>query len=213
MKMQDETKKKSPQCVKCGVIRCRTREDVDAPPFCPTKNFPELVQKAFEINNLPENLAIHQAWRTTIDTLQKGRDKWSYTRLDEILEYAKIRKVKKIGIATCVALQFESKLLSKVLEQKGFEVVSVSCFVGELNPQDFGLSGKRLCNPILQAELLNNEKTELNIIMGLCLGHDILFQKHIKADTTTLVVKDNSLGHNTVAALYLTQGYYRDRFL
>jgi uncharacterized metal-binding protein len=210
--MIEENQISSPKCAKCGVFRCRSREDVNVPSFCPTKNFPELIQKSLEMNKSPENLAIHQAWRATIDNLQKGREKWSYTRLDEIVEYARIRKVKKIGIATCFALQFESRLLSNFLEKRDFEVVSVSCFLGELNPQDIGLVGKRFCNPILQAEILNNEKTELNIMMGLCLGHDILFLKHCKADTTPLVVKDNSLGHNTVAALYLTQGYYQDRF-
>ena len=64
----------------------------------------------------------------------------------------------------------------------------------------------------MPAELLNRESTELNIMVGLCLGHDILFLRHCKAETTPLVVKDRALGHNTVAALYLSQGYYKGRF-
>ena len=49
-------------------------------------------------------------------------------------------------------------------------------------------------------------------MVGLCLGHDILFLRHCKAETTPLVVKDRALGHNPVAALYLNQGFYKDRF-
>ena len=64
------------------------------------------------------------------------------------------------------------------------------------------------CNPVLQAQLLNKEGTELNIVMGLCVGHDSLFYKHSKAVTTTLVVKDRVLVHNPVMALYTAEGYY-----
>ena len=53
------------------------------------------------------------------------------------------------------------------------------------------------------------EKTELNVMMGLCMGHDILFLKHSKAPTTTLVVKDRILCHNTVVAIYGSDGFYK----
>jgi uncharacterized metal-binding protein len=142
----------------------------------------------------------------------KQKEKWSWTRVDEIIEYAKIRKMTKLGIATCYALMPESKALSDILENNGFEVISVSCLCGEVNPHDLGMPGNIFCNPILQAEVLNKEKTDLNIMMGLCVGHDILFLRHSKAETTPLVVKDRSLGHNPVAALYQSQGFFRDRF-
>ena len=58
------------------------------------------------------------------------------------------------------------------------------------------------CNPVLQAELLNRAETELNVIVGLCIGHDILFTKTSKAPVTTLIVKDSLLGHNPVVGLY-----------
>jgi uncharacterized metal-binding protein len=62
----------------------------------------------------------------------------------------------------------------------------------------------------MQAEVLNREETELNIMIGLCVGHDILFPRHSKADVTPLVVKDRATGHNPVAALYLSEGYYNE---
>jgi len=58
------------------------------------------------------------------------------------------------------------------------------------------------CNPILQAELLNRARTDFNIIIGLCVGHDMLFTKFSKAPVATLVVKDRMTGHNPVISLY-----------
>ena len=55
---------------------------------------------------------------------------------------------------------------------------------------------------------MNAEKTELNIVMGLCVGHDSLFNKYSEALVTTLVVKDRVLGHNPAAALYNANSYY-----
>lgn len=66
-----------------------------------------------------------------------------------------------------------------------------------------------MCNPILQAKVLNEAKTELNIVMGLCVGHDSLFYKYSDALVTTCVTKDRVLGHNPVAALYTADFYYR----
>jgi hypothetical protein len=59
-----------------------------------------------------------------------------------------------------------------------------------------------LCNPIAQASTLNRAGTDMNVIMGLCVGHDMLFVKHADAPTTTLVAKERVTGHNPVAALY-----------
>lgn len=58
---------------------------------------------------------------------------------------------------------------------------------------------------------MNKEQTDLNIVMGLCVGHDSLFYKYAEGLTTTLVVKDRVLGHNPVAALYGAEGYYHDK--
>ena len=89
----------------------------------------------------------------------------------------------------------------------------MSCLAGEVTPEDVDIVRDGVfCNPVLQAEILNREGTELNIMVGLCIGHDILFIRHSKADVTPLVVKDRALGHNPAAALYLSETYYKDRF-
>jgi uncharacterized metal-binding protein len=81
----------------------------------------------------------------------------------------------RLGIATCYSMMPESRLLSDILEHNGFTVVSVSCLCGEIDPKDLGVPGDIFCNPILQAEVLNNEKTDLNIMMGLCVGMTSFF--------------------------------------
>ena len=62
---------------------------------------------------------------------------------------------------------------------------------------------------MLQAQLLNAQKTDLNVVVGLCVGHDSLFMKHSDAPVTTLITKDRVLGHNPAAALYTSNFYYK----
>lgn len=208
----------SPQCAKCQIMRCGAQEKTGGvPSSCPTVRYAELIEETKEKYHLSENQAVIQGWYELMSTIldpQKPREKLSWTRVDEIMEYAKIRGMTKIGIATCYALLFESRLLTDILEMNGFQVVSVSCLCGEIDPKDMGMNGPVFCNPILQAEVLNTEKTELNIMVGLCVGHDILFLRYCTGETTPLIVKDRALGHNPVAALYMSQNtFYRERFV
>lgn len=39
-------------------------------------------------------------------------------------------------------------------------------------------TGVNMCNPILQAKILNAEPTDLNIVMGLCVGLTVCFTKY-----------------------------------
>ncbi len=73
--------------------------------------------------------------------------------------------------------------------------------------------GKTVCNPLMQAEVLNENGTELNIMAGLCVGHDVLFIKHSKAGVTPLVVKDRVLNHNPAAALGTRDSFFRSLLL
>ena len=210
--------KEGVQCAKCKILRCKTKEKTQkVPPSCPTEKYPDLVKDSIRKHRLPENHAVNLAWRKMMDKVMnpdKPQERYAWTRVDEIVEYAKIRGMKRLGIATCYALMFEAKLLSDILEKNGFDVISVSCLCGELNPGDAEITGGEIfCNPIMQAEVLNRENAELNIMLGLCLGHDILFLKYSNAETTPLVVKDRATGHNPAVALYLSQGYYGERFL
>ena len=68
-----------------------------------------------------------------------------------------------------------------------------------------------ICNPIMQAKILNNEKTDLNVAIGLCVGHDSLFIKYSDAPVTVLVAKDRVTCHNPAAPLYTSNSYYKKK--
>lgn len=111
----------------------------------------------------------------------------------------------------------ETRTLSHILRSHGFEVYGVACKAGTVRKTEVGIpktcenTGVNMCNPILQAKMLNAEHTDLNIVMGLCVGHDSMFYKYAEGLTTTLVVKDRVLGHNPVATLYAADGYYHNK--
>ena len=105
--------------------------------------------------------------------------------------------------------------MTDILRSHGFEVYGIACKAGTVPKAEMGIGeeccdvGKNICNPILQAKLLNEAKTDMNIVMGLCVGHDSLFYKYSEALVTTLVAKDRVMGHNPVAALYTSNSYYQ----
>jgi uncharacterized metal-binding protein len=142
-----------------------------------------------------------------------------WPRLREIAEFARLMGYHKLGLAFCVGLKEESVLVSQFLEGLGFDVHSVNCKVGAIPKDDVGVPkeyqgisktgyaiGYSTCNPIGQAILLEKEGTELNIILGLCVGHDTHFIKYSKAPVTILAAKDRAMGHSPLAILYSSYG-------
>ena len=77
----------------------------------------------------------------------------------------------------------------------------------KIHPGEF----EAMCNPIAQAKLLNEQYTEFNIEIGLCVGHDSMFYKYSEAMVTTLVAKDRVLAHNPCGAIYCAEGYFKNR--
>ncbi|HEX9906981.1 MAG TPA: DUF1847 domain-containing protein [Thermoplasmata archaeon] len=135
------------------------------------------------------------------------------TRLEEIMLYAKRMRMKKLGIAFCVGLSKEAMVLDRILASKGFEVHSACCKICGLDKAELGVRklesdalSEAVCNPIGQALRLNACGTDMNIVVGLCMGHDILFARHSEAPSTTFIVKDRVLSHNPVGAIY--SAYY-----
>ncbi|MFC1555474.1 DUF1847 domain-containing protein [candidate division KSB1 bacterium] len=133
-------------------------------------------------------------------------------RLQELIAFSQKMEFKHIGIAFCIGLAEEAKILAKILKQH-FKVSSVCCKVCAEDKDERGLvkihddKKEVMCNPVGQAMLLNDTKTDLNLICGLCVGHDILFTKYSEAPVSTFIVKDRVLGHNPAASLY--SRYYR----
>jgi len=115
-------------------------------------------------------------------------------RIQNIIKYAELSGIKKIGIAHCISVSRLARQLESKLSEK-FEVFTVDCKVGRIDRSELLSKGRgAVCNPVMQAKFLNDNETELNIVMALCLGHDILFNKYSEAPTTTLLVKDEVYG-------------------
>lgn len=129
-------------------------------------------------------------------------------RIREVLLFARELGYRKLGLVFCVGLSTEAEIIARILTAE-FDVVSVCCKVCGIDKQALGLEQinadkerETMCNPAGQATLLNDEETELNILCGLCVGHDAIFSMTSHAPVTTLIAKDRVLAHNPVGAIY-----------
>jgi uncharacterized metal-binding protein len=206
-------------CTDCNVFNCQTL-DKQFPKFCLTEKDIDGHPIAQDIEEIKKHLqgdnedAIMARASAQIEGLYYGKK----TRVEEIIEFARRIGAKKIGIATCAGLIREAKIFAEILDAKGIPYYSVICKTGGVDKTEIGLAEEEkvrpgnhesMCNPILQARILNAQKTDLNVIVGLCVGHDSLFIKYSDAPITTLITKDRVMGHNPAAALYLAHSYYK----
>jgi uncharacterized metal-binding protein len=138
-------------------------------------------------------------------------------RIQEISEFARKMGYSRLGLVFCVGLSKEAMIVSQLLRSQDFETVSVACKVGSIPKEEIGVKESEkifigeyesMCNPILQAAIVNDAKTDFNILLGLCVGHDSLFFKYAEAPTTVLAVKDRVTGHNPLGPIYLSGNYY-----
>jgi len=187
-----------PACAECKAKDCRQGKDCFAKSNIHRQLYEESIAK------------LHKAGSAI-----EARYYCEKTRLGEIILFAKELGCQKIGLAFCIGLSEEAKIIDEILS-KHFEVVSVCCKVCGIDKKEFDLQqisseGQEvMCNPAGQAQLLNEAETQLNVICGLCVGHDAIFSKVSKAPVTTLIVKDRVLAHNPAAAIY--SQYIRKRF-
>ena len=189
----------SPRCGQCESKECRDGKDC----FSRAANHKQLYQD----DQIAE---LHKA-ASAIEGRYYGRE----TRLGETILFAKELGCKRIGLAFCIGLGEEAKVIDEILSRH-FEVVSVCCKVSGIDKKDFGLQQilsknyEVMCNPAGQAQLLNDAETQLNVLCGLCVGHDAIFSKASEAPVTTLIAKDRVLAHNPAGAIY--SRYIRKHF-
>ncbi len=130
------------------------------------------------------------------------------TRLEESLFFAQQMGVKKIGIAFCIGLANEAKFCAQYFKNAGMEVESVCCKNCSIDKDILALEkikpGKHeaMCNPKMQAQLMNDAGTELNFIVGLCVGHDMIFTKASEAPVSSLITKDRVMANNPAGVVY-----------
>lgn len=193
-------------CAYCTQKFCHNNKASDAPKTCPTKNnnFDEVLKMYQE----DENYKIANASAKIV--MENYGEK---TRIMEIVDFAKAMNYKKLGLAFCVGLSSEAIITAKLLKEHGFDVESVVCKIGSINREKIGIKDcdVPMCNPISQADFLNEKNTDLNIVLGLCVGHDTLFFKYSKAPVTVFAVKDRVLAHNPLGAIYQANSYYKNK--
>lgn len=203
-------KQENMSCIDCAVKNC-SKMDKTYPDFCLTTHMDQKV--------LEEAMACYEqedVRRIAVAAAEVEYEHYCrYTRVEEIMAFAKKIGAHKLGIATCVGLMEESRILARILRRHGFTVYGAACKAGARRKTEIGIPeecctiGANMCNPVLQAKLLNRAHTDLNIVVGLCVGHDSLFYRYSEAPVTTAVTKDRVLGHNPVAALYTAASYYK----
>ena len=203
------------RCAMCGVWVCEAEPGTAKyPPFCPMTTEPAILSRAEEAYLSQGDLREFALAAARTEAAGYCKE----PRVEEIINFARRIGVRRLGIASCIGLIQEARILQEILEANGFEVDSVCCKVGSIDKEKIGLRDEEkihpgqyesLCNPVGQAMLLNEAGTELNIVVGLCVGHDSLFFKHSEAPVTVLVAKDRVTGHNPVAALYTSHSYYQ----
>ncbi len=179
-------------CIKCNTKTCRTTESCNAQKF---EN-----ENLIITYHLPHNQKIVQAAAELVDHGRAG----TLSRLQEIIEFSKNMNYQRIGIAYCYGMEKDTALITQIFRESGFKIIPVSCTTGGFKQSEINDKSKIekvSCNPLAQAEQINNEEVDLTITIGLCLGHDILFQKQIKSACTTLIVKDRVNNHNPINAI------------
>ena len=190
-----------PNCASCETKDCRTGKDCFG-----------VADVHRDIYNDEKIARIHKAAAAI-----EARHYCKETRLREVILFAKEMDFNRVGLAFCIGLASEAKVIEKILS-RDFEVVSVCCKACGINKRTFKLEQispesdeEIMCNPAGQAGLLNRAGSNLNIICGLCVGHDAIFSMVSKAPVTTLIAKDRVLAHNPIGAVY--SQYVRKKML
>lgn len=176
-------------CTKCEIKGCRRLEPCN-----------DNSQEYIEAYGSEENVEYLRKASLLVDNGRAGK----LNRLQEIVEYCRAGNLTKLGVAYCFGMEKEALKLGDYLSKENFETVMVACSIDGISETRLNKEKQKQvvsCNPLGQANYLNSSGAQFVIIMGLCLGHDILFQKEIKVDFTTFVVKDRALMHNPILAL------------
>ena len=213
------------RCALCAVKnRICQQPGGTGPLFCSTALYGDVLEQAKaeyekkEVGEFARQAAIQEAECYAGRNVSPGYYHPAKPRLQEIMEFAQRMGYHKLGVAFCGGLHHEAAVFCKILTDHGFDVVSAMCKIGGVDKSIIGVKEEEkvrpcafepMCNPIGQALVLNEAKTEFNILMGLCVGHDSLFLKNSDAPVTVFAVKDRVLGHNPLAAIYNYDTYYR----
>jgi len=211
-------------CAKCPRPVCNSPAWQEGPENCPLKLVPDVIKRATEKCFSAElrEFALKASKQEGSGYMRlphapRGPSPVK-SRLEEIMEFARRMGYKRLGVAYCSGVQFEASLMVPILENRGFEVVSVACKCGSVPKEELGIEDwekvwpgrfEAMCHPVAQAEILNHYRTKFNILVCLCVGHDSLFLQYSRAPCTVFAAKDRLFGHAPLLALYQSKSYHR----
>ena len=179
-------------CLACKTKSCRSSISCGAESF----DLDTALQRYHE----PENQKVIQTGAHLVDGGRAG----TLSRMQEIVEFAKEMRYGKIGLAYCYGMEALAEQVRQILASEGRRAIGVSCTVGafrqDMVNEESSLPGVS-CSPLNQAAQLNAQGVDLAIVIGLCMGHDILFNRQFAGDVTTLVVKDRLYDHAPVQGI------------
>jgi uncharacterized metal-binding protein len=202
------------RCATCKVRSCLDEPGTKSyPSNCPIPNERQIADEVNHtyVHDREVNALAIAAARTEAEGYPKR------PRVEEVMDFARRIGANRLGIAHCIGLCTEASLLLEILEANGFDVYALACKCAVLPKEAIGVRDEEkvrpghfesLCSPLAQAKIFNKLGTDLNILVGLCVGHDTLFFRYSDAPVTVLVAKDRVTGHNPAAALYLSTSYY-----
>jgi len=188
-------------CAECRVKACSRGGEY--PAGCPTISETHVIQQV--VTAVAADPFARQALAVA-SGLPRHDDGALRTRVAETLAFCQAMGFSTIGVAFCSMFSREAHVLCDLLDAQGLHVVPVNCKVGRVSLSEFGVDTpcerrETACNPVAQATLMNAQQTDLNIVLGLCVGHDVLFARHATSPMTTLAVKDRALRHQPLDAL------------
>ncbi len=204
--------KKFVRCTDCAAPLCYLHVFDHVPAFCPSIRYEE------EISDVSRKLAGGElAEVARVSSEGAGANYCRKTRVEETIDFARRLGLKRLGIAFCIGLRREAAVFANILESHGFDVLAVCCKLGGVPKEDFGVKNEEkinpgtyegACNPAAQAKVLEREGSQLNVLLGLCVGHDSIFIANTRVLTTVLATKDRVTGHCPLQPIYLADSYY-----
>jgi len=123
-------------CSQCPMAEkiCRSKNG-KGPKGCPTKTEKKILASAMKEYRDPGVMEF-AGWLLSrrVPVMPFGRTNLcvnsTKTRVDELIEFSRRMKYKRLGMAFCAGLAREAAILSTILESHGFDVVAVTCKVG-----------------------------------------------------------------------------------
>ena len=163
-------------------MACRNRVCLEGDP-CPYLELPPPADGTPEVSAILES-----AWDVALE------EERALCRVAELVYFALGAGYQRLGVAFCEDLREPASILTDVL-RRFFEVLPVGCRLG-------GNETAPACDPGRVAAYLNSRHTDLNVLVGFCVGADCVFNSESQAPVTTVFVKDKSLANNPIGAVY-----------